>query len=109
MLDPTKTPTDFWLRVLQAIKRRIDNQALQASIDDVCREYPIDTFLLDDLFSFVDDTNLHIVLLLDEVERVTQNEKFDLDFFSGFVITSYSIHYTKLYEPTRMLRICRSA
>lgn len=91
MLDPTKTPTDFWQRVLQAIKRRINNQALQTSIEDVCRESAIDTFLLDDLFSFVDDTNLHIVLLLDEFERVTQNEKFDLDFFSG--LRAMAIHH----------------
>lgn len=91
IVDPTKTPTDFWQRVLQAIKRRISNPALQVSIDDLCQEPAIDTFLLDDLFSLVDNLDLHIVLLLDEFERVTQNKKFDVDFFSG--LRAMAIHH----------------
>jgi hypothetical protein len=106
ILDPTKTPTDFWQRVLRAIGRQVDQarpadtarpadpgrlNELWAWIDEMRRESSIDAFVLDDVFGLVDDLNLHIVLLLDEFERVTQNASFDLDFFSG--LRSMAIHH----------------
>jgi hypothetical protein len=91
IFDPAKSPTDFWRRVLQAIKRLIDDDEVQRMMDDVSQVEPIDTFILDDLFTFVDDANLHIVLLLDEFERVTQNKNFDVDFFSG--MRAMAIHH----------------
>ena len=91
ILDPTKTPTDFWRRVLRAIRRQVGNDELRSWIDEIRREPAIDAFLLDDAFGLVDDLNLHIVLLLDEFERVTQNAAFDLDFFSG--LRSMAIHH----------------
>jgi hypothetical protein len=91
ILDPTKTPTDFWRRTLRAIRRQVGNNELRSWIDEICREPAIDAFILDDVFGLVDDLNLHIVLLLDEFERVTQNASFDLDFFSG--LRSIAIHH----------------
>lgn len=91
LFDLTKTPTDFWQRVLRAVKRRVEDEELQESISDIFREESIDTFILDDLFTLVDDINLHIVLLLDEFERVTQNKAFDVDFFSG--LRAIAIHH----------------
>ena len=91
ILDPAKTPTDFWRRVLRAVRRQVGNVELRSWVDDIRREPVIDAFLLDDMFGLVDDLNLHIVLLLDEFERVTQNASFDLDFFSG--LRSMAIHH----------------
>jgi hypothetical protein len=91
ILDPGKTPTDFWRRVLGAIRRRVADDGLTAWIDEIRREPSIDAFILDDVFGVVDDLDLYIVLLLDEFERVTQNASFDVDFFSG--LRSMAIHH----------------
>ena len=91
ILDPTKTPTDFWRRVLRAIRWQVSHAELRSWIDETRGEPSIDAFILDDVFGLVDDLNLHIVLLLDEFERVTQNEAFDIDFFSG--LRSIAIHH----------------
>jgi hypothetical protein len=91
ILGPGRTPTDFWRRVLGAVRRRVADDELRAWIDETRREPSIDAFLLDDVFGRVDDLDLHIVLLLDEFERVTQNASFDIDFFSG--LRSMAIHH----------------
>lgn len=98
IIGPNKTPSDFWQRILRAIKRRIHDEELKELIDEVCREKIIDAFILDDLFTLVDDLGLHIVLLLDEFERVTQNQAFDVDFFSGLRATA--IHHNLALIPS---------
>lgn len=98
IIDPSKTPTDFWKRILQALKRHINEPTLHELIDDIRQEEIIDAFILDDLFTSIDDLDLHIVLLLDEFERVTQNEVFDVDFFSG--LRAIAIHHNLALIPS---------
>jgi hypothetical protein len=91
MLGPNRKPTDFWRRVLRQTRQFVADSFLQQLINEISAEPVIDTFLLDDLFSEVDNQGLHIVLLLDEFERVTQNTSFDVDFFSG--LRAMAIHH----------------
>ena len=98
IIGPNKTPSDFWQRVLRSLKYRITDKDLKDLIDEVCEEEAIDAFILDDLFTMVDDLGLHVVLLLDEFERVTQNPAFDVDFFSGLRATA--IHHNLALIPS---------
>ena len=67
------------------------------------------TFDLDELFQEVDDAGLHIVFLLDEFERVTENENFGPDFYYG--LRSLMIrHKLALVTSSRLelIELCHS-
>ena len=67
------------------------------------------TFDLDELFQEVDDKGLHVVFLLDEFERVTENVNFGPDFYYG--LRSLMIrHKVALVTSSRLelIELCHS-
>ena len=91
-LDSNTTPTRFWKRVLRSVKRAVGNRAeVVEEINYALKADTIDNFTLDDIFTFIDDEDLHIILLLDEFENVTRNDHFDSDFFGG--LRALAIHH----------------
>jgi hypothetical protein len=103
ILDCKKTPTDFWRRVLRSTKQHIKDEEILEAIDHVRQSQYIDTLILDDLFSLVDDANLHIALLLDEFEMVTQNQAFDVDYFCGLRSLATQHHLALITSSRREL------
>jgi AAA+ ATPase superfamily predicted ATPase len=92
LLDDKTTPTRFWQRVLQAIKRAVKPyEDIVSEIDLALKAETIDNYTLDDIFTLIDEEDLYIVLLLDEFEKVTRNENFDNDFFGG--LRALAIHH----------------
>jgi hypothetical protein len=92
LLDDKTTPTRFWQRVLQAIKRAIKPyKDIVTEIDLTLKAETIDNYTLDDIFTLIDEKDLYIVLLLDEFEKVTRNQNFDNDFFGG--LRALAIHH----------------
>jgi hypothetical protein len=91
-LDENTTPTRFWQRVLKALRRVVAAQAdVVSEIELVLKAESIDNYALDDIFTLIDESNLYIVLLLDEFEQVTRNKNFDNDFFGG--LRALAIHH----------------
>ena len=92
LLDDKTTPTRFWQRVLQAIKRAVKSyEDIVSEIDLALKAETIDNYTLDDIFTLIDEEDLYIALLLDEFEKVTRNENFDNDFFGG--LRALAIHH----------------
>ncbi len=92
-LDENTTPTRFWQRVLKALRRVVAAKTeVVAEIDLALKAETIDNYALDDIFTLIDENDLHIVLLLDEFEQVTRNRNFDSDFFGG--LRALAIHHS---------------
>jgi hypothetical protein len=103
------TPTRFWKRVLQKIERTICDPALAPEIKTIRALDDFDLFDLEDLFAFISDKGLTIVLLLDEFEYVTQNPNFRPNFFGG--LRALAIHHNlPLVTGTRreLVDLCHS-
>ena len=69
----------------------------------------LDTFDLDELFQETDDNGMHVVFLLDEFERVTENTNFGPDFYYG--LRSLMIHHKlALVTSSRLelIQLCHS-
>jgi hypothetical protein len=64
---------------------------LRAHVDNLRQAEAFDTFDLSDLLDELNDAGISVVLLLDEFERVAQNENFGPDFFYG--LRSLAIHH----------------
>ncbi len=84
------TPTKFWNRVLRQIQKKIKIESSLKQIEQLRSQDSIDLFDLEDLFETISDAGLHVVLMLDEFEYVTQNTNFQVDFFSG--LRALAIH-----------------
>jgi len=87
----TITPVRFWSRILKRVARNLKDDELVAMAKELGNQENIDQFDLEDLFLEIDDRGLKLILLMDEFEYVTRNEKFGLDFFAG--LRALAIHY----------------
>jgi hypothetical protein len=83
MVDANTTPVRFSQRLLHQIGLQTQDVGLKQMIDAARSQEVIDNFVMADLFDEVDAKNLHVVLLLDEFEKVTGNPNFGPDFFYG--------------------------
>lgn len=91
-LGDNTVPTRFWQRVLRAVRRALkDHDDVISEIEFTLKEETIDNFMLDDIFTLIDEADLQVVLLLDEFENVTRNQQFDSDFFGG--LRALAIHH----------------
>jgi len=103
------TPQRFWQRVLRLMARKMQNPERKEQFKRLSKEEYIDFFDLEDLFMEIGDDGIHVVLLMDEFEYVTQNPNFDSDFFGG--LRSLAIHYNlSLVPATRreLVELCHS-
>jgi hypothetical protein len=91
MVEATVTPTRLWRRLLQRLSRQMPADPLGSEVARAAEQDPIDTFLLDEVFDTIDDSERWVILLLDEFEHITQNENFGADFF--YALRSMAIHH----------------
>jgi hypothetical protein len=77
---------------LKAVRRAVkDHEEVVEEIELALKDDMLDNYTLDDIFTLMDEQDVHIVLLLDEFENVTRNKNFDDDFFSG--LRALAIHH----------------
>ena len=83
MVDEGMAPEQLWRRLLVLMRRQCTADDIADILGALERSERLTTFDLDELFQEVDDAGLHIVFLLDEFERVTENTNFGPDFYYG--------------------------
>ncbi len=93
MVSEATTPLQLWIRLLRTIRRQIQNP--DPELNDIIAELRssdvIDNYLLADFFDLLSDADIHVVLLLDEFEKITYNKNFGPDFYGG--LRSLAIHH----------------
>ncbi len=83
MVNDAMGPEQLWRRLLALMRRRCADDGIREFLARLERSDQLDTFDLDELFQEVDDRGQHVVFLLDEFERVTENPNFGPDFYYG--------------------------
>ena len=109
MVDETMGPEQLWRRLLLMMRRHCPDQEVVALLKALLQCERLDTFDLDELFQQMDDKGQHVVLLLDEFERVTENANFGPDFYYG--LRSLTIHHKfALVTSSRLelIELCHS-
>ncbi|MBN1580055.1 MAG: protein kinase [Anaerolineae bacterium] len=93
MVSETTTPLQLWIRLLRTIRRQIQepNPELNDIVAELRSSDVIDNYLLADFFDLLSDSGIHVVLLLDEFEKITYNTNFGPDFYGG--LRSLAIHH----------------
>lgn len=109
MLDETMGPEELWRELLTLMRKHCVEHGV-SGVDAVLeRPESLNTFQLDKLFREVDDKGQHVVFLLDEFERVTENAKFGPDFYYG--LRALMIHHNvALVTSSRLelIELCHS-
>jgi hypothetical protein len=109
MVDEEMGPEQLWRRLLALMRRQCTSEDIREVLAAFERCERLTTFDLDELFQQVDDVGLHVVLLLDEFERVTENKNFGPDFYYG--LRSLMIrHKVALVTSSRLelIELCHS-
>jgi AAA-like domain len=109
MVDERMGPEQLWRRLLVLMRRYCTAEGIARVLATLERCERLTTFDLDELFQEVDDNGLHIVFLLDEFERVTENVNFAPDFYYG--LRSLMIrHKVALVTSSRLelIELCQS-
>jgi hypothetical protein len=83
MVDATMTPDRLIGRLMRQLALQAPDEDLKRAAEELRQAETIDNFAMADLFDVVDLKGLHVVLLLDEFEKVTTNANFGPDFFYG--------------------------
>jgi AAA-like domain len=108
MVDKAMGPEQLWRRLL-VFMRQCTDDGIRGALVVLERCERLDTFDLDELFQEVDDRGQHVVFLLDEFERVTENANFGPDFYYG--LRSLMIHHkVALVTSSRLelIELCHS-
>ena len=103
------TPQRFWRWVLQQLALAIKSKLLIRDINLLIKQEKFDLFDLKDLFKKVNGEGLIVVLFMDEFEYVTQNPRFNIDFYGG--LRALAIHHNlALVTATRreLIDLCHS-
>ncbi|MGD0246022.1 MAG: hypothetical protein ABSB59_37635, partial [Streptosporangiaceae bacterium] len=109
MVDEAMGPEQLWRRLLLMMRRHCSDQEILALLKSLEQCERLDTFELDELFQQIDDKGQHVVFLLDEFERVTENPNFGPDFYYG--LRSLTIHHKfALVTSSRLelIELCHS-
>jgi hypothetical protein len=109
MVDETMGPEQLWRRLLLMMRRHCSDQGILALLKSLEQCDRLDTFELDELFQQIDDKGQHVLFLLDEFERVTENANFGPDFYYG--LRSLTIHHKfALVTSSRLelIELCHS-
>jgi eukaryotic-like serine/threonine-protein kinase len=109
MVDETMGPEQLWRRLVALMQRRCKDPGIIKLLSGLEHDERLDTFILDELFQKVDNKGQHVVFLLDEFERVTENVNFGPDFYYG--LRSLVIHHrVALVTSSRLelIELCHS-
>jgi hypothetical protein len=109
MVDEAMGPVQLWHRLLTLMRRHCKDPGIISLLSDLVHDERLDTFTLDELFQEVDDKGQHVVFLLDEFERITENANFGPDFYYG--LRSLIIHHrVALVTSSRLelIELCHS-
>jgi hypothetical protein len=109
MVDEMMGPEQLWRRLLLMMRRQCSDPEILALLKALGQCERLDTFELDELFQQLDDMSQHVVFLLDEFERVTENANFGPDFYYG--LRSLTIHHKfALVTSSRLelIELCHS-
>jgi hypothetical protein len=109
MVDETMGPEQLWRRLVTLMRRHCKDPEIIELLSGLEQDERLDTFILDELFQEVDDKEQHVVFLLDEFERVTENANFGPDFYYG--LRSLMIHHrVALITSSRLelIELCHS-
>jgi hypothetical protein len=109
MVDETMGPEKLWRRLLLLMRRHCADQEISKLLITLEQSDRLDMFDLDELFQHVDDKGYHVVFLLDEFERVTENPNFGPDFYYGFR-SLMTHHKVALVTSSRLelIELCHS-
>lgn len=102
-------PDHLWHRLLALTRKHCPDRELAAAITGLAQRERLTTYDLDELFGEFDDKEQHTVFLLDEFERVTENENFGPEFYFG--LRSLMIHHrVALVTSSRLelIELCHS-
>ena len=103
------SPQRFWERVIKKIRQSVCLPSIIPQIDALLNMDSYDLFDLEDLFDFIANEGITIVLMFDEFEHITQNPNFPPNFFGG--LRSLAIHQNlALITATRreLVDLCHS-
>ena len=83
MVDDAMVPDRLVRRLMRQLALQAPDEDVKRAADELRQAEVIDNFAMADLFDVVDLKDLHVVMLLDEFEKVTTNTNFGPDFFYG--------------------------
>jgi len=83
MVADSITPERLIRRIMQQLVLQASDEDVQQAAEELRQAEFIDNFALADMFDVIDRKDAHVVLLLDEFEKVTANSNFGPDFFYG--------------------------
>lgn len=83
MLGEAMGPDELWRRLLQSMRRDCTDQTIGEIVAVIESRERLDNFELDELFHDIDARGQHLVFLLDEFDRVTENANFGPEFYYG--------------------------
>jgi hypothetical protein len=109
IMNQEVTPVRLWQRLLRQMGRVCQDSIVHQAIDEIRQQEVIDNFALADLFDIVDEKNQHVVFLLDEFEKVTENPNFGTDFFYGLRSLAIQHHLALVTSSRReLIELCHS-
>lgn len=83
MVDAAMTPDRLVRRLMRQLALQSPDDEVRSTAETLRQSEAIDNFALADFFDVVDMKDIHVVMLLDEFEKVTTNPNFGPDFFYG--------------------------
>jgi Cdc6-like AAA superfamily ATPase len=109
IMNQEVTPVRLWQRLLRQMGRVCQDSTVHQAIDEIRQQDAIDNFALADLFDIIDEKNQHVVFLLDEFEKVTENPNFGTDFFYGLRSLAIQHHLALVTSSRReLIELCHS-
>jgi len=84
ILPSTASPQDFWVSTMRSLQGRIDAGPLAVLLDaklTAAKSRPLNNYDVEDIFDAFGKQGKPVVLLVDNFERLLQNENFWGDFF----------------------------
>ena len=109
IMNKEVTPVRLWQRLLRQMGRVCQDSTVHQAIDEIRQQDAIDNFALADLFDIIDEKNQHVVFLLDEFEKVTENSNFGTDFFYGLRSLAIQHHLALVTSSRReLIELCHS-
>jgi hypothetical protein len=109
IMNQDVTPVRLWQRLLRQMGRVCQDSTVHQAIDEIRQQETIDNFALADLFDIIDEKNQHVVFLLDEFEKVTENPNFGTDFFYGLRSLAIQHHLALVTSSRReLIELCHS-
>jgi hypothetical protein len=109
MVNEAMGPEQLWRQLLMLMRKHCVEHGVKGVEAALEGREQLNTFHLDELFREIDKKDQHVVFLLDEFERVTENANFGPDFYYG--LRALMIHHNvALVTSSRLelIELCHS-